>query len=202
MKIKDFKTNSVKMNEEKSGILTGYGSQFMNVDAYGDRVFPEAYEKTLKDRERKIKMRWNHYGPIIGKWLDIGVDDFGLAVEGSLTPNHSIANDVKASIEHESIDGMSIGYIEKRVEKNKFGGVDIIELELIEISIVEEAANLGASINGLKSMIDELESLKQIEAFIRDECRLSHTAAKALVSRIKNQRDVGVIDCSKIILDI
>ena len=43
--------------------------------------------------------------------------------------------------------------------------------------------------------------MKQIESFIRDECGLSHAAAKSLISRIKSQRDVGIIDCSKILLD-
>jgi len=140
MKFKHFQTDSVKVKD--AGIVTGYGSQFMNVDSYGDRVFPEAFEKTLKDRARPVRMRWNHFGPIIGKWFDLNPDDHGLYTKGGLTPNHSVANDVKASVEYEAVDGMSIGYIEKRVEKNDFGGVDIIELELIEISIVEEPANM------------------------------------------------------------
>lgn len=202
MKIKHFQTDSVKMSNAEKGIISGYGSQFMNVDSYGDRVFPEAFEKTLKERARPVRMRWNHFGPIIGKWESLEPDDSGLFTEGSLTPNHSVAEDTKASVIHGAIDGMSIGYREKRVEKNDFGGVDIIEMELIEISIVEEPANLGASISSIKSMIDDLDSMKQIESFIREECGLSRQAAKYLISRIKSQRDVGIIDCSKILLDI
>ena len=143
MKIKHFQTDSVKMDESNKGLVKGYGSQFMNVDSYGDRVFPNAFDKTLTDRARPVRMRWNHHGPIIGKWTNLSADEHGLHTEGSLTPNHSVAEDTKASILHGAIDGMSIGYIEKKVEKNAFGGVDIHELELIEISIVEEPANLG-----------------------------------------------------------
>ena len=202
LKIKHFQTDSVKMKNTEKGIITGYGSQFMNVDSYGDRVFPEAFEKTLKNRERPVRMRWNHFGPIIGKWESLTPDDAGLYTKGSLTPNHSVAENTKASIIHGAIDGMSIGYREKRVEKNDFGGVDIIELELVEISIVEEPANLGASIHNIKSLIEGLNSMKQIEGFIREECGLSRDAAKFLISRIKNQRDVGVIDCAEIISSI
>ena len=203
MKIKHFQTDSVKMKDSNKGIISGYASQFMNVDSYGDRVFPEAFNKTLEEgRSRPVRMRWNHHGPIIGKWTSLGVDEHGLYTEGGLTPNHSVAEDTKASILHEAIDGMSIGYREIRTEKNEFGGVDIFELELVEISIVEEPANLGASIHGMKSAIEELTSLKEIESFIRDECGLSRTATKALISRIKNQRDVGLIDCSELIPNI
>ena len=202
MKIKHFQTDSVKMDNDTSGKLKGYGSQFMNTDSYGDRVFPEAFVKTLENRERPVRMRWNHFGPIIGKWDSLTADEHGLYTVGSLTPNHSVAEDTKASILHGAIDGMSIGYIEKRVEENAFGGVDIHELELIEISIVEEPANLGASISGIKSYIEGLDSMKEIESFIRDECKLSHMAAKSLISRIKNHRDGGIIDCSKILLDL
>jgi len=201
MKYKNYQSDSVKVKDSKNGIITGYGSQFMNVDSYGDRVLPEAFEKTLKNRERPVRMRWNHYGPIIGKWFDLSPDDFGLVTEGGLTPNHSVANDVKASVEFNSVDGMSIGYHEKRVEKNKYGGVDIIELELIEISIVEEPANLGAGITAIKA-ISELDSTKEIERYLRDGLGLSAKAAMTLISRIKNHRDDDVIDCSNLILNL
>jgi len=201
MKYKHFQTDSVKVKDSSKGIISGYGSQFMNVDSYGDRVFPEAFEKTLKDRVRPVRMRWNHYGQVIGKWFELEPDDHGLYVEGGLTPNHSVANDVKASVEFQAVDGMSIGYIEKRVEKNKFGGVDILELDLIEISIVEEPANLGAGIHGIKS-IEELDNLKEIERYLRDGLGLSQKAAMTLISRIKNHRDGDVIDCSKLSINL
>ena len=197
MKYKHFKTDSVKVKDATKGIVSGYGSQFMNVDSYGDRVFPEAFEKTLKNRERPVRMRWNHFGPIIGKWFELEPDEAGLYVEGGLTPKHSVAEDVKASVEFGAIDGMSIGYFEKKTEKNDFGGVDIYELELVEISIVEEPANLGAGIHGIKS-IEELDSMKEIERYLRDGLGLSQKAAAALISRIKNHRDGEIIDCSTI----
>jgi hypothetical protein len=201
MKYKHFQTDSVKVKDATKGIVTGYGSQFMNVDSYGDRVFPEAFDKTLQNRSRPVRMRWNHHGAVIGKWDAITPDDAGLYMEGSLTPGHSVAEDTKASILHGAIDGMSIGYIEKRVEKNDFGGVDIYELDLIEVSIVEEPANLGASITAIKA-IEELDSIKEIERYLRDGLGLSQKAAMTLISRIKNHRDGDVIDCSGIRLSI
>lgn len=201
MKYKHFQTDSLKVKDANKGIVSGYGSQFMNVDSYGDRVFPEAFENTLKNRKRPVRMRWNHYGPVIGKWYDLTPDDAGLFTEGGLTPGHSVAEDTKASIQFGAVDGMSIGYIEKRVEKNDFGGVDIYELDLIEISIVEEPANLGAGITAIKA-IEELESMKEIERYLRDGLGLSAKAAMTLISRIKNHRDGDVIDCSRLSINL
>jgi len=201
MKYKHFQTDSVKVKDTTKGIITGYGSQFMNVDSYGDRVMQGAFDKTLKDRVRPVKMRWNHTGPIIGKWFSLEPDEHGLYIEGGLTPNHSVAEDVKASIEFEAIDGFSIGYFEKKVKKNDFGGVDIYEVDLIEISPVEDQANMGAGIHGIKS-IKQLDNLKEIERYLRDGLGLSQKAAMTLISRIKNHRDGDVIDCSNLSISI
>ena len=114
MKYKYFQSDSVKVKDSTKGIITGYGSQFLNVDSYGDRVMPGAFDRTLKDRQRPVKMRWNHRGPIIGKWFNLEPDEHGLYIEGGLTPNHSVAEDVKASIEFEAIDGLVLATLKQK----------------------------------------------------------------------------------------
>ena len=202
MKFKNLQVEKLKFNDE-TRVFSGYASKFNEVDSYGDTVFRGAYKETLQNRERPIRMRWNHFGEIIGKWVSIEEDEKGLLVTGELTKGHSVADNVYASLKHGAIDGLSIGYWAVESVKNKTGGEDLHEIELIEISVVEEPADTHATISDIKSHITELKTLKEIETFIRDECKLSRTAAKALVSSIKNhQRDVGVIDCSKITLNI
>ena len=98
-KLLQTKLTGVKFDE--SGLkFSGYASVFNGVDSYNDTIIKGAYSETLKNREREIKMRWNHVGPVIGKWTEIKEDDTGLWVEGELTPNHSLANDVAASMKH------------------------------------------------------------------------------------------------------
>ena len=194
LQIKDFKFDDEKM------MFSGYASTFGNVDSYGDTVLKGAYLDTIRDRDRSIKMRWNHWGDVIGKWTSFKEDKTGLFVEGELTPNHSKASDVFASLKHGSIDGLSIGYSAIKEEPNDTGGFDLKQIHLYEISVVEEPADIHATVDNVKSHIESLTTIKEIESFMRDAMRLSPSAAKALISRIKNgQRDVDVIDCSEIV---
>ncbi len=175
----------VKFDSPNGRTFSGYASVFGGIDSYGDRIAPGAYLKTLEGRDRTVKMRWNHFGPVIGKWKLIQEDEKGLYVEGELTPNHSVASDVAASLQHGAIDGMSIGYIVKDSEMD--GVVNVLkEIELIEISVVEEPADNAARVDSIKSSIEDADSLKEIERLLRDAGGFSRGHAAALVSRIKS----------------
>ena len=179
----------LKMSEEGNGVMSfeGYASVFGGVDAYGDTIDPKAYDKTinLKKRDRPIRMRWNHYGPVIGKWTEIRTDEKGLFVKGVLTPGHSVATDVYASLKHGAIDGMSIGYMPKKIEVLEEGKRLLKEIELVEISVVEEPADLGAKINDVKNALDACSTLKEVESILRESGGFSKTDAVSLVARIK-----------------
>ena len=176
----------VKFDSEKEGIFSGYASVFGGVDAYGDTIIKGAYQNTLENRKRPVQMRWNHFGDVIGKWLVIQEDEKGLYVEGSLTPNHSVAQDVYASLKHGAIGGLSIGYRVVKGVENQTGGMDLYEIDLIEISVVETPADLAAQIDEVKSGINAAQSLKEIEAILRDAGNFSRADATALVARIKS----------------
>jgi HK97 family phage prohead protease len=175
-----------KFDEARKGFFSGYASRFNGVDSYGDTILPGAYAQTLENRQRPIQMRWNHFGPVIGKWTKAAEDDHGLYVEGELTPDHSVASDVYASMKHGAVNGLSIGFRIPPGGSAKDGKLrQLKRIDLVEISVVETPADLGARIGDVKSAIDEIETLKQAEAFIRDGCGLSWAAATALVSQIK-----------------
>lgn len=172
-----------KFNEE-SGTFEGYASKFGGVDSYGDTVMKGAYEETLENRDRPVRMRWNHYGEVIGKWLEMREDEDGLYVKGQLTPGHSKAEDIKALLKHGAIDGLSIGYFVQESEPNGYGGQNLQKIDLIEISVVEEPADLSATITGIKSKLEKADSLADIEGCLRD-AGFSKSAATALTSRVK-----------------
>lgn len=165
----------------------GYASVFNAVDTYGDTVLPGAYADTLKNRQRPVMMRWNHIGPIIGKWESVAEDGHGLRVKGLLTPGHSVAEDVYASLKHGSIAGLSIGYQIPSGGSQKAGKVrQLKRVHLIEVSVVEAQADASAVVDSVKGLIDEAGSLAELESILRDAGGFSRGDACALVSRIKS----------------
>lgn len=177
---------SVKFDPVGGMKFSGYASKFNDIDSYNDTIAPSAYTKTLENRKRPVRMRWNHYGEIIGKWITIREDDYGLYVEGELTPNHSKAEDVYALLKHGAIDGLSIAFYLKDFDI-KHDGVRVLkEIDLVEISVVEEPADLGARIEDIKSAVTEAKTLKEIETLLRDAGKFSRTEATAIVSRVKS----------------
>lgn len=192
MKRKMIQLDSCRLKfDDEARTIEGYASVFDGVDSYGDTVKRGAYAETLRDRDRPVRMRWNHWGPVIGKWTEIREDEKGLFVRGELTPGHSVAENVYASLKHGAIDGLSIGYIVEigdGAEKNETGGYDLTKIDLIEISVVEEPADLGANISNVKEWteaIGEIESLKDAENYLREAAGFSRSAATALVARLK-----------------
>jgi len=167
--------------------FSGYASVFNGVDSYGDTIMPGAYKGTLATRERPIQLRWNHFGPVIGKWTSISEDEKGLYVEGELTPGHSVAEDAYSLLKHGAVTGMSIGYRIPEGGFEKDGNKRLLkQIDLVEISIVESPADVAAQIGDVKSSIDGAESLKELEALLRDAAGFSRADATALVARIKS----------------
>jgi len=166
--------------------FSGYASMFGGVDSYGDTIEHGAYKNTLENRERPVRMRWNHYGDVIGKWLKIQEDEKGLYVEGELTPGHSKATDVFASLKHGAIDGLSIGYRVKAFNQLDNDRRLLKEIDLVEISVVEEPADLAARIGEVKSALETANSLKEVESLLRDVGGFSRVDAKHLVSKINS----------------
>ena len=187
MKFKKLDLQKLELKFVGEGMtFSGYASVFGGVDSYGDTIDPKAYDATLKDRVRPVRLRWNHDGPVIGKFLRMTTDSVGLFVEGELTPGHSKAIDTYASLKHGAIDGLSIGYIVKSAIKNPDGTRLLKEIELIEISIVEEPADINATVSNIKSAIEKANNIREIEATLRDSAGLSRLEACAVVSRIKS----------------
>lgn len=201
-KLIDLSQIEVKFDDARRGFFSGYASVFGGVDSYGDTVMPGAYRGTLEMRKRPVQMRWNHFGEVIGKWLDIRETDKGLWVEGELTPGHSKAEDVYASLKHGAISGLSIGYRAIKAYPNETGGVDLHEIDLVEISVVESPADLAAEIGDVKSTIENLNSYKECEGFLRESRNLSRSEATMLVNRIKTiahgERDAELQKSSEI----
>jgi len=187
--------NDVQLKLEGDvGRFSGYASVFGGVDSYGDTIIKGAFESTLRNNG-KPKMFFNHEWTMpIGKYLVAKEDDHGLFVEGELTPGLSISADVRAAMKHETLDGLSIGgFIKKGDYEDTDTGRVIRKWSLLrEISPVAFPADLSARIDPgsvksgeLGEAISEIESIRDLERFLRDAGSFSKGAASALVARVK-----------------
>lgn len=181
----------LKMDGE-SGKFAGYASVFGGVDSYGDTVREGAFQDAIKNT--LPKMFWNHdWNMPIGKWTRAVEDSKGLFVEGELTPGLGLAEDVKAALKHGTLDGLSIGgYLKKGdYDDTPKGRVIHKWTNLIEVSPVVFPADNAARIDlssvksDLIQQIDGIESVRDLESFLRDAGGLSKGAAIALVARAK-----------------
>lgn len=187
MEHKNLQIEAVNLKFAEEGRkFSGYASVFGGVDSYGDTIMPGAYKATISNRERPIQMRFNHLPGVIGKWTRIEEDEKGLIVEGELTPGHSKSEDAYALLKHGAISGLSIGYRPVKAVENQHGGVDLHEIDLVEISVVESPADMAAQISDVKSAIEQAETRKEFEELLRNAGGFSRTDAKTLVTRIKS----------------
>ena len=194
------KTNPLEQCEIKakdSGwTFEGYASKFGGVDSYNDTIEKGAYEKTLQERAMPVFMRFEHNVGMLppGKWKEVKEDNTGLFVSGELTKGMSLSTDIKAAMEHGTLQGLSIGYrIPKGGAEEKEGIRHLKQIDLVEISIVQNPADTGAMITGMKAEIETLDGLKEFEYFLRDVGDFSAAAAKCYISRLKSfiERDVS-----------
>lgn len=178
--------------EGDAGTFAGYASVFGGVDSYGDTIMPGAYKRTLKQNGMpKMFLQHDAYGLPIGKWTNAIEDDKGLWVEGELTIGMTRADDTYAALKHGTLDGLSIGYYLRANDyvAREDGGRDIKHVsKLVEVSVVTFPADGAArvDIDSVKSAgLDQLETIKDFEYFLRDAGGMSRELAKALASRAK-----------------
>jgi HK97 family phage prohead protease len=186
----------IKMDDAGGGTFEGYASVFGGNDSYDDTIEAGAFSKTLKGRKRPPLMLYSHDPrSVIGKYPMLKEDKKGLFVHGEFTPNHTEAQNVRASMMHDAIDGLSIGFAlrkgdyELKDPEDPFGGRIIKNLDLREISVVAMPADDAARTTDVKAEVELMESITDVEHVLRD-AGFSRSAAMAFVSRFK-----GIVQC-------
>jgi HK97 family phage prohead protease len=187
----------LKFAGKDAGSFTGYASVFGGVDSYGDTILAGAYSNVIERikagaaRMPKMFVNHNSWELPVGKWTKIEEDSKGLLMTGELTPGNQRAAEVRAAMQHGTVDGLSIGFIigDYKISEDGDRRRRIIESvkELPETSIVTFPADDAARVDlaSVKSALDLIESIKDFEDFLRDAGGFSKSAATALASRAK-----------------
>ena len=183
-------------DDDKKGQFEGYASVFGNKDLGNDVVVQGAFDKSLRNKDpKRVKMLFQHDTKTpIGIYTDIREDRKGLYVKGQLAMNTQKGREVYELMKMGAIDGLSVGY---RVDAKGYSYDErgkkrlLKEVDLMEISAVTFPMNPRARIRSVKS---EERTVRDWEAFLRDEGGLSRTESKVAagaVVKALDQREVG-----------
>ena len=117
-------------------LIEGLASVFMETDSSGDRVRPGAFADSLKGAGA-VPMLWRHRpGAIAGAWTSLRETGRGLEVRGLVDGKKPYGKLALNGIGN-GVDGLSIGFRPKRWRLRPDGGRDLLEVDLVEVSIVK-----------------------------------------------------------------
>jgi len=170
----DIETKEHEVNGVPVGIIKGMASTFGNVDLDDDVIVVGAFAKTIvahKARhERPVRMLMGHdrFAGLIGGFpIDKVVEQKqGLKVEGQINLEVQRGREAFSLAKMGVLSDLSIGFIATDVEFQKRGQREIRlikEIDLREISIVDEPANPKATINEVKQAAYEMGLMPELQ---------------------------------------
>lgn len=187
------------------GSFDGYGSVFNIIDGGGDIVVAGAFTDTLTTQKaagRLPAMLWQHRpSEPVGVYTSMVEDNVGLKVSGQLALKTARGAEAYELMKMGALSGMSIGYRSRDDSYDRVTGVRTLKkLDLIELSLVTFPMNDASRVSSVKSSIEELETIRDAERFLRDN-GMSRTEAVAFISRVKSlgPRDAGEDDMRSLI---
>lgn len=173
-----FEIKSLNEAGHIEGLLAGFG----NVDSYGDRIAPQAFNSTLAAREgRPLPMLLHHDAQRpIGTWREWHVRGEGLYTKGLITLATRDGQEAYALAKDGVLTGLSIGYLTKSERKDPVTGAnDLLEIELFEGSLVTFPANPKTQVAAVKSIqgVRDIAELLQLAGMSSRKAKLAAGAA-------------------------
>lgn len=149
----------VEVKSTRDGTITGLASTFGgNPDRHGDIVQKGAFARTLREHKSEGSMPamlWSHrLEEPIGKWTEIRETAEGLVVTGSVNLKTARGQEAFEHVSAGDAGSLSIGYLvpEGGRKYNGDGSFSLVDVDLVEISVVTVPANPRARITGAKSL--------------------------------------------------
>lgn len=179
--------------------FSGYASVFNVIDAHGDMIMPGAFTESIASAKKTgrwpaMLMQHGGWGVLaddlnpIGIWTDLQEDEIGLATAGKLidTARGLDAYKLMKSQPRPAIDGLSIGFMVKDIDRNHKPSAEgprrkITKIDLVEISPVTFPANQLAQIQSVKAA-GLVKNPREFEQALCDALPLSRRQAKALMA--------------------
>lgn len=184
--------------DKDSGLTDGqflaYASVFGNTDSYGDVVQPGAFKKSLAfweaaDKVLPLLFGHNFSDPDynIGYIVSAEEDEKGLLVLGELDMESPKAAQVYRLIKGRRLAELSFAYNVVDASKNEAGGLDLKELQLLEVSLVPVGANSETEILAVKAgeLASSLKAGRSISAANLSKLEAAVAALQEVLSAAK-----------------
>lgn len=194
---------NLKFVSEVKGEFEGYASVFNSDDLVGDTIKKGAFQKSLSGNTPKMFVNHDHYSIPVGSWVKAFEDDHGLFVHGSINMEHRDGPSAYSAMKRGDMEGLSIGFTMGRddYQEKSGGGRIITNMMLKEVSIVTFPCEPKAIITTVKSM-EEIESIRDLERFIRDEFAASKSVACSFLSHAKRILSGDLTEAEKRITEL
>ena len=146
---------SIKTTGLDPGEFIGYASTFGNIDHDGDRVMPGAFTKSISD-DSTIPILWEHVHADprmqVGEVKSARETAQGLEIHARLDVDTEFGAAAYRSIKSRRVKSLSIGYSIRKSAKAADGANELVDLDLVEVSLVARPANGSAIITAVKSV--------------------------------------------------
>jgi HK97 family phage prohead protease len=127
--------------------FAGYAALFDKVDRGGDLIRKGAFARAVSSGPGGVPLLWQHEpGRPIGRIERIAEDARGLRVIGRLTPGAPRADEAAALLRDGAVGGLSFGY-RVRTKQQRGVGRELIDLDLVEVSLVTFPMQPGARVH-------------------------------------------------------
>lgn len=164
----------IKDIDRKNGVVTGYFSQFGEVDSDGDVIVKGAFSKSIMEngpesqKQRIVHLYQHDVSKPLGKPYVLKEDDYGLYFESKIVGT-SYGEDVLKLYEAGVINEHSIGFVTVKGQP-KSGYMEIQEVKLFEGSTVTFGANENTPFTGFKNMDKETatEQVRRLTKAVRN----------------------------------
>lgn len=133
-----------------SGVrFAGYAAIFGRRDSGGDIIRKGAFKRAL-ERAEDVPLLWQHKaGAVLGKIEHLSEDSRGLRVIATIGAGTD-AQRAGQLLESGTLDGLSFGY-RVREATGEGGRRELIELDLVEVSLVAKPMQAKARVHAVES---------------------------------------------------
>lgn len=182
---------------QEDGSFEGFAMLYNKTNANLRRYEHGCFARSLRDNIR-VMMLWNHTADnVIGKWNEFYDSGNQMRDKGKFILNTSGGKDTYELAKADAIGGQSVGwmpYYKKSgeihgVEETKDGVIVVKEANLVEVSIVSFPAVENKRMITKVYAAEDIETVRELEQYIRDQYRLPRQEAKALISHCMRVRD-------------